>query len=349
MSKDDTITTDANSSREEIMESTAVNKTRSIFQYLLKKWWLFMIVGLLAAVVGIWYAARQKISYQSRLTFALDNGGSESSLLSLASQFGLTSDDGKDIFAGDNILEIMKSRRMVEKVLLSSDTFNNQPYTLLEYFLKTDGNTNPRTKDIHFPVGEPRESFSYLQDSILYSTYTKFATQFIIAQRVDRKLSLFEVDVTSADERFTKVFTDRIVSETNNFYIEISSKKAKKTLDVLEERVESMKGNLGASISSRAATQDANLNPVFAESQVPVIKQQFNMQAYSGAYAEMFKNLEMARFQYLKKIPLMQVIDTADYPMKKIKASKLITAIQFALLACMLLTLLLWVIRLLKK
>ena len=38
----------------------------------------------------------------------------------------------------------------------------------------------------------------------------------------------------------------------------------------------------------------------------------------------MFKNLEIAWFQYLKKIPLMQIIDHADYPMERIKPSKLL-------------------------
>jgi hypothetical protein len=47
----------------------------------------------------------------------------------------------------------------------------------------------------------------------------------------------------------------------------------------------------------------------------------------------MFKNLELARFQYLKSIPLMQVIDNADYPMKKIKMGKLKTAIIFSVIA----------------
>ena len=340
---------DGNIENEIVQESITVNRASSLFTFLLKRWWMFIIVGIAGGLFGIWYASKEEIQYQSKLTFALDNGGSEGGLLSLASQFGLTVDDGKDIFAGDNILEIMKSRRMVETVLLSTDTFNNKAFSLIEYFLSFPGNRVARTKEVHFPVGQARESFSYLQDSLLYSTYLKFATKLILAQRPDRKLSLFELNVTSPDEKFTKDFTDRLITETNNFYVEISSKKAKKTLDVLEDRVAAMKGNVGASISSRAAAQDANLNPAFAAAQVPLLKQQFNIQAYSGAYGEMFKNLELARFQYLKQIPLMQIIDKADYPMKKLKASKLITGMQFAMLAAFFLLLILWVVKLIKK
>ena len=98
-----------------------------------------------------------------------------------------------------------------------------------------------------------------------------------------------------------------------------------------------MKGNLTSSITNRAAVQDVNVNPAFSAAQVPVLKQQTNIQVYSAAYGEMFKNLELARFQYLNEIPLMQIIDNTDYPMQKIKLGKLKAVILFAFFAELLL------------
>lgn len=319
---------------------------------LLKIWWLFVIVGILAGMGGILYASKQQIKYKSRLTFALDDGDQNGigSFFNLASQFGINVGNGKNIFAGDNITDIMKSRRMIEQVLLSVDTFNNKPYTLIEYFLDK---TNRRKKNlqlssIHFLPGQNRSEFSYQQDSVLYLTYMEFANNYLEADRPDRKLSIFEVNVTTPDEKFTKDFTDRIVNETNNFYIEIRTKKAKETLNILEDRVASMKGNLNSSITTRAAVQDVNVNPAFSAAQVPVLKQQTNIQVYSAAYGEMFKNLELARLQYLNEIPLMQVIDRADYPMQKIKLSKLKTAIIFSIVSCLLVIFIFWLIRILN-
>ncbi|MEO6723441.1 MAG: Wzz/FepE/Etk N-terminal domain-containing protein [Ferruginibacter sp.] len=322
--------------------------TNFIF-YLIKKWWLFLVVGIIFGLVGIFYASKQKITYQSRLTFALDDGGEGlSGALSLAAQFGLSVGSNSNIFAGDNIIEILKSRRIVEKVLLSVDTFNNKPYTLIEYFQETTRDIESKEKIVHFPAAQQKTSFTYLQDSILYNTYLTFVNSFIAAGKPDRKLSIYEVNVTLADEKLTKIFTERLVTETNNMYIDISSSKAKKTLDVLEERVASMKGNLGASISGRASSQDANINPAFATSQVPALRQQANIQAYGSAYGELFKNLEMARFQYLNKIPLMQIIDPAAYPMKKIRMGKLKTGLIFAICSGLLLVFIFWLIRLSK-
>jgi hypothetical protein len=314
-----------------------VSNVKSIFTYVTKRWYLFLIVAIIGGLAGILYSINKKTEYKSHLTFALDEGdnGNIGNIMNLASQFGFSFGSSKDLFSGDNILEIMKSRRMVEQVLLSVDTFNHKPYTFIEYYLLLSGKLKPKpgVKEIHFPAEQQRSTFTYQQDSLLYKIYREFALKYIVAQRPDRKLSIYEVSVTSPDEKFTKDFTDKIVAATNDFYVQIRTKKAKETLDILQQRVTSMKGNLNSSITDRASVQDVNINPAFAEAQVPVQKQQANIQVYGAAYGEMFKNLELARFQYLNEIPLMQIIDAANYPMEKVTSGKLKMAVLFALLA----------------
>lgn len=304
-----------------------------ILRNIIKKWWVFLIIGLTGAIAGYIYASKQKPVYESYLSFALDEGGSESGMsaaMGLASQFGFSIGGAKEVFTGDNIIEIMLSRRMIENALLSVDTFENKPMTLIEYYLENEIHKNEddkRAANIHFYPGESKNLFSYAKDSILYNIFLKFKTDHIIARRPDKRLNIYELMVNSHNEKFSKVFTDKLIDETNRFYTVISSKKAKETLGILENRVPAMKGKLDATISNKAAIEDANLNTAFADAQVPLVKQQSNIQVYGAAYAEMFKNLEMARFQYLKSIPLMQVIDAADYPMKNIKMGKIKTAL----------------------
>ena len=286
--------------------------------------------------------------YKSSLTFALDAGsdGGMSTAISLASQFGLNIGSGKAVFSGENILQIMKSRSIVEKTLLSVDTFNNKPYTFIEFFLQQNKPEKVAEIKVHFPIGQKRSSFSYAQDSTLFDCYNKFVKSYIIAEKPDRKYDIYEVNVLNPNEKFTKDFTDSLVAQTNTFYTTICTNKAKQTLDILEQRVANMKGKVNSSIGSRAQTQDINLNPAFSAAEVPVLKEQTNIQVYGAAYGEMFKNLEIARYQYLQQIPLMQIIDAANYPMIKVKASKLKTGIIFAVGACFLTALILWIISL---
>lgn len=330
---------------------TAAGKNLNfLIKYLLQKWWLILIIGFLAGLAGIFYASRLKINYKSKLTFALDEGegGGISNAINLAAQFGLSIGGGKDIFAGDNIIEIMKSRRMVESTLLAIDTFQNKPYTFIGYYLLQNKKENAKPSNIQFPVGQSRSTFTYSQDSLLYECYNNFVNSYIIAEKPDRKYNIFEVNVINPDERFAKNFTDSLVAATNNFYTQICTQKAKQTLDILEQRVATMKGKINTGIGNRAELQDVNLNPAFSAAQVPLLKEQTNIHVYSEAYAEMFKNLEIARYQYLKQIPLMQIIDEPRYPIKKIKTSKLMTAILFSFVAGCLTIFVLWIIYLFK-
>jgi len=335
------------------MSSSNENQTEtqyveSIFRkkldFLKKRIWIYLFGGLLFAVVGFLFAQFQTPQYKSRLTFALDDGSNtESTLNSLASQFGLTGGSNVNVFGGDNIIEIIRSRRMVERVLLSVDTINNKPITLIENYMNVKGRKKfrPIVANIHFPAFQDKKNFTYLQDSVLRLIYTEMVKENINVEKPDRKYNIYELNIKSPNEHFSKVLTDRLIAETNIFYIELKTKKARMTLEALENRIASVKDGLYSSISNRAEVKDANINPVFEYSQVPIIKQRTNIELYSNAYSEMYKNLEFARFQYLINTPLLQIIDFADYPMERVKMSRLKAAIIFSLLFVFVLTVIL--------
>jgi len=310
---------------------------KSVFKSIIRFWWVIILIGIVAGLAGIFYASNQDASYESRATFALDDAGGSGvgNLMNLASQFGINVGGGaSDIFGGDNIIEILKSRRIIETVLTSVDTFQGKPSTLIQFFIdESDIKKESIKKEISFPVSLPKEKYSYQQDSVLKDYYNLFSKKLIVAHRPDKKLSIYEVRVTTPNEELTKVFTDKLLEKANEFYIELRTKKAKQTLTILEQRVASMKGNLTNSITERANVQDVNINPAFEKAEVPVIKQQANIQTFSAAYAELFKNLEIARFNYLDEIPLMQIIDQPEYPMHKNKLGKLTSALVFAFIA----------------
>jgi uncharacterized protein involved in exopolysaccharide biosynthesis len=301
-----------------------------------------LLVVLFATSLGIWYAWKTKPKYQSRLTFALEeNSGGMSGALNLAAEFGLNLGGSSSIFSGDNILQIISSRRVIEGVLLSVDTLegSGKPVTLAQQLLdlKRDKKVETvkplRLFSVSFPAGRHRNSFNYLEDSVLYVLYNEDILKNLIAGRPDKKLGIYEVMFTASDERFAKVFTERLLHETTTFYTDLRSKKSRQTLEVLEARVASLKSNVGAAIQSKSSVQDANLNPVFSSSQAVAQQRQVDITAYSGAYAELFKNLELARYQFLQDIPLLQIIDNVHYPLKKIKKGRLFTGLLFGILA----------------
>lgn len=328
------------------------------FNYLLKKWWVIGLVCLVAGIFGYINALLTKPQFESHLTFSLEEGdNSLGGAISLAAEFGFNVGTSSNLFQGDNIVSLLTSRRIVERVLLSADTVNGKVVSMADYFNRISRDTTRklsaaqlRIRNISFPVGQPRSSFSYLQDSVLLNMYSGIIKDgWLKVGKPDKKLNLYEVSVLSPDEHFTKVFTDKLVAEASQFYTELKSNKSRKTLEILEQRVAQTRESLSSAITGRAAIQDADVNPVFQSAQAQLQKKQVDITAYGGAYGELYKNLELARYQYLKDIPLLQIIDGADYPMKKIKKGKALTAATYIFFTGFLMIFLLSVMYVIKK
>lgn len=316
------------------------------FFFLLGRWWIIVLAGVIGCGLGILITYLEKPKYESHLTFALEEGeGGMGGALSLAAEFGFNLGGSNNIFEGDNIISLLSSRRIIERVLLSVDTLNGQPITMADFYSRISSDSSKksskklslqelRLSKVSFPVGQPSSNFSYLQDSVLMNIYLGLIKDGSLnVGKPDKKLNLYEVSVVSPNERFTKVFTDKLIRETTEFYTELKSRKSRETLEILEQRVAQTKGNLGSAITSRAAIQDANINPAFQRAQAELQEKQADISAYGGAYGELYKNLELARYQYLKDIPLLQIIDGADYPMKNLKKGKLKTGIIYGLIS----------------
>ncbi len=306
--------------------------------YFLKRWWIFLIAGVLGGILGIVYATMQKPVYKSRLTFALeDNGGGLSGALNLAAQFGINlGGTGKDIFSGDNIIAILSSRRIIEDVLLSRDTIRGKEVTLADRYLQIGKlekfyTNHKRLGTVRFPAGLPREKYTYHQDSVLFVIYNSIIKNALLVEKPDRKFNLYTIEFKSQDEKYAKIFVERLLSSAIQFYTELRTKRSRQTIDILENQIARIKGGALGAISRRADIQDANMNPAFADQSAKLQQYQVDISAYGGAYAEVFKNLEIARYQYLQDIPLLQVVDAPRYPMENLKKGRKIMAIYFGL------------------
>lgn len=291
------------------------------FNYFKRKSWILIIACFLGGVLGVIFTSISKPRYQASTTFALEDtkGGSA---FNLASELGIDiASSSSGTFSGDNIIKILKSRRIVENALLQKDSIDGSTHSLIEEFIAFS-NLSPKIDKKKFLIGLFDKEHTYLQDSLLYSIDQQIINN-IKAERPDKKLNMYEVTFISDNERFSKTFLERLLQKAIEFYTELRVRKSLQTIEVLEKRVGDTKGALYRTVNNKAAIQDANFNPVFAMAQVPIQQKQLDMQAYVAAYGELYKNLELARYQYLKDRPLLQIIDTPKYPLKKIKLGRL--------------------------
>src|SRR5258707_3500153 len=126
----------------EVSLKEALLKIQSGIRYLKSKWLTILIVGIFGGLVGLAYSILNKTNYIAVCTFVLDEGSKGGGLSQYA---GLASIVGVDIsglgggneglFTGDNILELYKSRSMIEKALLSEAVFNGRKELLIDRYI----------------------------------------------------------------------------------------------------------------------------------------------------------------------------------------------------------------------
>ncbi|SMC78845.1 GumC domain-containing protein [Pedobacter nyackensis] len=297
--------------------------------YLISKWVIILIVGVVGAILGLLYSSSQGVVYKATTTFVLEDSGSKGGLgqySGLAAIAGIDMGGGGGLFSGDNILELYKSRSMIKKALLRTAMFKEKEQTVIDRYiefndLREKWAKDPKLKDVSF--SNDRE-FTVVQDSILNRMIIDIRNNNLFVNYFEKTKSIIEVEVKGPDALFAKAFNESIVATVNEFYIQTKAKKSLENLVILQHQVDSVKAVLNGSIFSSAATMDAtpNLNPTRQVLRAPVERSRINAETNKVILAELVKNLEISRISVRKEMPLIQVIDYPVLPLEIERMSK---------------------------
>ena len=320
---------------DEISLKELIMKIKEWYQFLLTKWKLILLAGIIGGLIGFTYAFFQKPTYKAALTFALEEeksgGGGLGGALGLASQFGIDlGSSGGGAFSGANLIELMKSRKLVEKTLLSPIEVNGKTKSLVEYYLefnemKKGWDEKPLLKNLNFPVDADRTHFTLQQDSILKNLSAGFIKTDLVISQKDKKVSILSIEMNSINEQFSKVFCETIAKETSEYYVEIKSKKSKMNVEILQHQADSIRAELNSAITGVAAASDNvfNLNSAMNVKRTPSARRQVDVQANTAILTQLVGNLELAKVTLRKETPLLQIIDRPIFPLEKEKVGKL--------------------------
>lgn len=319
-------------SADEISLKELILKLKQWWRYLVSKWLIICFFGIIGAGLGFVYAHFKKPIYTATTTFVLEDSGSGGNALGnlggLASMVGIdVGGGGGGIFQGENILELYKSRTMIEKTLLSHAGDDSSQFLIDSYlsFNKVRENwEKPELKNINFHVktGTP---FTRLQDSVLGKVVEDINKNYLLVSKPDKKLSIIKVDVRAVNEAFAKYFNTQIVKNVNDFYVQTKTKKSLENVAILQQKTDSVRAVMNGAIYSAASIMDAtpNLNPTRQIQRVaPVQRAQFSSETNKIMLGELVKNLELSKIALRKETPLIQAIDYPVFPLNNVKFGK---------------------------
>ena len=341
---------------DEISLKELILKLQEWWSYLLGQWKLIILVSFIGSLLGLGYTFTQKPIYKAEFSFVLEDeksGGGLGGALGLASQFGLDlGGGGGGIFAGDNLLELMKSRSMVQKALLSPVSVNGKSQSLADYYISFRGmrkgwGGKPQLANLSYAVNADVSKFNRIQDSVLMAIHQESITSLLSVAKKDKKLSILKVDVKSENEFFSKAFTEALVREVSQFYVETKTKKSAANVAILQHQTDSVRNQLNRAISGVAQSNDdvPNLNASRQILRSSGQQRQIDVQANTAIFTNLTVQLELAKITLRKETPLIQLIDSPILPLEKYKFGKLKSLMLGAFLAGFLTVLYLMTVR----
>lgn len=319
----------------EITVRELVLKVHEWSVYLKSKWLILLIGCIVGVVLGYFYASYKKPKYVAVSTFALEDtnsGGGLGQMAGLASMIGIDiggSGNG-GVFQGDNLIELYKSRTMIQQALLAETNINGKEQLLIDRYvdfnnLRATWALHPILKNIDFRnYNSTNEKLSRAQDSVLGEVVKEIGKSNLVVSKPDKKLSIIKVQVTSKDELFSKAFNDQIVKNVNEFYVNTKTRRSLQNVAILQHQTDSVKRALNGALAGVASATDANpnANPSRQILKVPSQRRQVDAQANTAILSELVKNLELSKVSQRKETPLIQMIDAPILPLTKVTTTK---------------------------
>jgi uncharacterized protein involved in exopolysaccharide biosynthesis len=301
----------------EILISDLIVLAKKQILYLARRKWAILFASLVSGLMSVSLFLLIEKKYKAEITLINENDsqnklGSYSSIAELVGVDVGTSTTNS--FKGDNILDLLKSRRMIETVLESNYQLNT---TFLEAYLMN------HSIKYHGKLSPTDSSFKRirLRDSLYNLVSDRIIKKQISTRKIDKKTDLLKVEFEDIDENYAFSFLNRLVANTQAFYTDYKTKKTKENVDIFQSQLDSVKLLLFKSIDAIAQKQDDALNINKAKAKIPAQQKQIQQQANAALYVELVKNLELSKISLLKEKPFIQIIDVSKQPLQSNKLS----------------------------
>ena len=300
------------------------------FAYLLSCWRILLIASCIGGLLGLLVSWLKPVTFSARLSFVVEEskqaGGGGSLVSALAGQFGfdvggMTGSSG--MLAGDNVLELLKSRSLIKKTLLTPYTKDSAGPSLADQFaiayeLKEKWRNSSKVgRQVDFPANKTH--FTRLEDSLLQRIIKVIFEEELSISKPDKKLNFFEINYNSRDEKLSQLFCERLLKIASDFYIETKTRRLRSNIYRLQQRADSLGLllDLKTYSAAKAAQGLIDINPVYSSEAVSAEISSRNKLIQGTIYGEIVKNLEVSKTSLIQETPTVQIVDYPELPLKR--------------------------------
>ena len=301
-----------------------VKKLVSFKNLIVRNWKILILAIILGTAGGYLFErlTRKPPIYIAKIVFNMENGGGGNTggLSDLASAFGLSGVNtaSAGLFSGDNFIELLKTKNLYNRALLTRVDVFGKNYIFGNYYLEKSGILKDELED-----DLSMQTFKFTHDkydsaSLSERTVVRLVQNYLMPNTIvandSKKASFLSLAVTSRNDTLSYLWANLYLKIVTDFYKETKTNKTRELRDLIKHRVDSLKRELYRTQAEAAKYADQNQQIIVQEGLVQQQRLQSNSGQLQGMYFEAMKNLDNLNFSMAKETPLLTRIDDVELP-----------------------------------
>lgn len=296
--------------------------------------WVLLVLTVAGVSLSVWKIKHFVPMYTAQMKFVMksDPNGLGSSLASLSSLLGAGGTGSQGSSPLERIVELISSDRIMGNALLHTAVVNNKRDLLINHYielenLKESWKNDSDLKYVSFNKGVQFTDLNFGQRKAMKRISGRLfgrakGSIAVVAKSFDKKSGVVTLNGVYKDESFAIAITNEIYAEIISFYIDQSVSTTRHNVELLTEKVDSIRNELNATRQSFAENTDRALGLLLQKHRVENRALAYKESVLSLMYAESQKNLETLKFIEASTVPSFAVIDAPYSPLMPSVISK---------------------------
>mgnify|MGYP003343698041 FL=1 len=309
-----------------------IQAVKSLYAVILNHFKQLVIFALVGGVLGLVYSFVRPTTYKTQIKiFVEDSKSAGGGLMSMvAGQIGIDVGSlmgGNSVLAGDNVLELAKSKILLQKALQTPYPLagKDSTYSLADQYAeamdwkKSWAGSRKVGYEVSFATN--KKEFNRVEDSLWQVMFKRIIEKELAVNKPDKKLGFYTIDLETRDELLSKLLSERVVQTTTNFYIEGKIGRLKKNVDRLQRRVDSIGAMLNSKTYDAASANVENQIDINLALAQPIAAAEIKSKDKAFAsviYGELLKNLEVLKTALIQETPSIMIVDENKIPKRDI-------------------------------
>ena len=293
-----------------------------------KRLLIILAVAIIFSLIGFGFSRSQEDQYNAVISFIVEDqseGSNLSAFSGMANMIGIDMGaSATSSFNQQNIIELLKSRKIIERTLNNTCKIEGKSDLLINHYIRIN-NLITDSSTINL-------SSNYYNDSITRIVWFRIIDRDMDILFQNDKANILDLSFESLNAELAKNFTEIVIDEMSEMYIDHQTEKSRNTLNNLYNRSDSIFKDLKISERNFAKVKDNNMRVMTASGRLEELQYMREVEILQSVYLELRKNIELAHMSVLNETPLIQIVDKPVLPLENINRSDLFWIVIFTFL-----------------